>query len=121
MRPPKFWLFLALGASMVAVIFVVVRESVTAADEDAWTALDRARRAPESFDAIESAREACASTSAEPWSSLELALALYRSGTHSDLQRALQVAQGAATSWQEHPAQRLSLHLQNVLGTYLAP
>lgn len=120
MRRPRFLLTLALAASVVAVLFVVVRESATAVDEDAWTALDRARRASDSIDAIESARESCVSTSAEPWSALELALALYRSGKPSDLQRAMQVSQGAAESWQGHPAQRLSTRLQDVLGTYLA-
>jgi len=118
MLTPRTWLTLAVGVSLLAVAVVVWQELDASTEGSAWTALDRARRSGDSIEEVERVRELCVGTSAEPWSSLELALALYRSGQPADIERGVQVARAASVEFQGEPVGKLLTEILAVLSTY---
>lgn len=100
--PKPLHLLLAVG--LLAVVALVIRQQQEAADAAGWEALGRAERAGDTVEALREAAQAAKDTSAEPWTAVRLAQALYEEGSATSLDQARTVAQQALERHADHPA-----------------
>lgn len=94
---------MGIAVALLAVVAVIITTQMNQADEAGWAELAAARQEG-SVEALETARETARGTSAEAWINFHLAMALYSSGTSSDLQRAIQVANESISDYPDHAA-----------------
>ena len=119
--PLRRWLAIGGIIAVLATVVVVFQEMSASSEQEAWASLDATMASEEPIPALESAREVTRGTSAGPWASYQLAVALYEEGTVADIQRAEQVAQSSISENPGHATTELLQKLLDVLKTYDAP
>jgi hypothetical protein len=93
-----------IGAALIAVIVLFVRERREASRAAGWDALATAERANETPEALEIALQSAKDTPAEPWIAFALAERLYEQGGRENFDRAKSIALSTLERYADHPA-----------------
>jgi hypothetical protein len=93
-----------IGAALLAVVVLVIREQRESSKAAGWEALATAERAGETPEALQTALQTAKDTPAEPWIAFALAESLYEQGGRDNLDRARSIARETLSRYADHPA-----------------
>ena len=113
---PLFKTGLAVVAVSAVVIVWLAYDS--AANEQAWTHLAKARAQDMSIESLEAARADAAGSSAEPWIAYHLAMQLWDGGEPEQLAKAREVATNSIAVFPDHATTPYLEELVKALDTY---
>lgn len=93
-----------IGAALLAVVVLFVREHRESTRAAGWDALASAERAGDTPEALETALKSAKDTPAEPWIAFALAERLYSQGGRENFDRARSIALSTLEHYADHPA-----------------